>query len=230
MAVCVTMYTCNRPEYAKKTLTAIIKNLMTKQPLYLHIADDGSDDPEAALDLRSLAISGRRRPFAGVSITNSGRRGYGASYNVATQVTHNLAGFHLALEDDWELTRPLDLDPLIAILEDASHDIQCIRLGYLGWTQRLSGFLVKSAGQQVLRLSAASEEPHVFAGHPRLETTGRQVAVGPWPEGIPAGLTEFQVAERPAARSGVAWPLDLVKTYGDLFAHIGTIRSEEAQA
>jgi hypothetical protein len=74
-------------------------------------------------------------------------------------------------------------------------------------------------------LDGDSPEPHVFAGHPRLETVGYQRRVGEWPEGLLPGETEFSVAHYQWARMGVVWPMDLVKPSGDLFCHIGTIRS-----
>ena len=74
-----------------------------------------------------------------------------------------------------------------------------------------------------LALDPDSPEPHVFAGHPRLELAEWERYVGPWPEGLAAGPTEFEVAHRREARMGVAWPIDLIKPTGDAFVHIGTV-------
>jgi hypothetical protein len=223
--VCVTLYTCNRPEYSKKTLAALAKNIKAPAAFYLHIADDGTDGNGQKL----VAQAVKTGKFDGVTITESGHNGYGASYNLATQKTHQLADIQLAMEDDWEAVRPFDLAPLCAALFGARPPIDCIRLGYLGFTQELWGQAVKFGNDTYLLLDGTSSEPHVFAGHPRLETTAFQRRVGPWPTGLAAGATEFYVANLPEAREGVAWPMDYVRPrQGDLFAHIGTDKADEA--
>ena len=78
-----------------------------------------------------------------------------------------------------------------------------------------------------LEFSEFSSEPHVFAGHPRLETVSFQKEVGPWPTGLGAGATEFEVAHRSRARQGIAWPIDLVPLQGGLWGHIGTEQAKD---
>ena len=102
----------------------------------------------------------------------------------------------------------------------------CVRMGYIGFTQELRASFVSHGGLFWLALDPASAEPHVWSGHPRLETAGWQREVGPWPEGMAAGATEFEVAHRPAARQRVAWPVDLIRPYGDAWAHVGTCQAE----
>lgn len=213
----VILLTYNRLTYALQTLDALYAHLITRMPVLLHIADDGSPQ-----DYRTELYQFARQRWDNVTVSNSQRGGYGASYNLATQVLHQQCDLLLPLEDDWTLTRDLDLDPLVRVLR-AGGSIESIRLGYLGFTQQMKGELLHQEGQTFLLLDPDSPEPHVFAGHPRLETRGYQRGIGPWPEGVPAGETEFHVAHRPEARRGVAWPLDLVHPRGDLFAHIGTV-------
>lgn len=206
-----------RHEYAKRTSDSLLKYIHYTGPLRWHIADDGSP-PE---HIEALKVE---MPW---SITNANRQGYGASYNLAIQALHADCDFFLMVEDDWELTRELDLDPLVSALKAG---IGCIRLGYLGWTQDLGGIVRGFAGQTFLALDPDSPEPHVWSGHPRLETKEFQCRVGPWPEGLDPGTTEFVVAHRREAREGVVWPLDLGvragQVNGALFAHIGAVRAE----
>lgn len=222
--ISIVLFTYNRPDYARRTLASVIKNLHSDEPLWCHISDDGSPQ-EQRLDLLDMAHAFFQDR---VSISNSERRGYGGSYNLATQYVHEHSDIMLPLEDDWELTRPLYIDALAAVLRSAS-GVDCIRMGYLGTTQELRGQVIHVTGQTFLLLDPNSPEPHVFAGHPRLETREFQRRVGPWPEDRPAGETEFMVSQRSAARRGVAWPMDLCHAWGDLWAHIGTIPSEEAE-
>lgn len=201
--------------YAVKTLEALEKYVKYSGNIHWHIADDGSPK-EHILPLRK----------DGTTLTCSDRRGYGANFNLATQYLHNSYDYFLMVEDDWELTKELNIDPLIEALDEG---VGCIRLGYLGWTQELRGTIVAKAKQTFLALDPDSAEPHVWSGHPRLETKEFQRLVGPWPEGLDPGTTEFVVSQRAEARYGVVWPLDLGiragQIQGTLFAHIGAVQA-----
>lgn len=218
-----------RVQYARTCMYRLLQNLTFREgELSFHIADDGSPE-EHSLYLQNMVVQAEYA--CSVSITE--HMGYGGNYNRATQVIHPLVDIVLPVEDDWELIKPFDLSDLAMALAHSYADhgelspeyIGCIRLGYLGWTDTLSGKLVQTAGQTFLRFDNDTAEKHVFAGHPRLETVGYERAVGAWPEGIQAGYTELEVGKRAAARMGVAWPLDAdinaSQDYCRLFAHIG---------
>jgi len=220
---------------AEKTLRSFLDNARYSGPLDVHIADDGSEESHRA---RLVEIAGGYEGVRNVGTTNAERGGYGRSYNLAMQAVHASAELILPLEDDWELLRPLDLDPLAVTLDsqladterairDDWHFFDCLRLGYIGYTQELRGRIARSAAGVVFHLDPDSDEPHVFAGHPRLETRVFERRVGPWPEGLAAGRTEFEVSERREAREGVGFPLDVVAPRGDLFAHIGALELGE---
>ena len=219
-----------RTEYALETLRSVTENLRFSGNLRLHIADDGSPPEHVAFLMDWAHVHWREE----VSATDSDRGGYGANYNLATQVVHSYADYVLPLEDDWRLERPLDLDPLVAALDEGP--MGCIRLGYLGYTRDggLRGKIISRAERSYLLFDEDSEEPHVWAGHPRLETVAWQREVGEWPEHreeggehgtMDPGSVEFLVCHYKAARRGVAWPLDLIPP--ELFAHIGSRRSTE---
>lgn len=217
--VCIMLLTYNRLEYAMRTLATTLQHVRTLGDLSVHIASDGDDDGYMNTLQRLASDYG----MLVTTTSNSERAGYGANYNLGTQVVHAYASHVLPLEDDWELTRDLDLDVVIGAL--AELEAGCCRLGYLGYTQPLRGEFAYAAGRHWLRLDSSSPEPHVFAGHPRLETVSWERSVGPWPEGLEPGQTEFAVAHVAEARHGVIWPVQEVKPYGDLFAHIGAERS-----
>lgn len=221
IAICLMTYA--RTEYAVRTLRSTLDHIKYADQISVHIADDGSK-PEHRSELYDLA--GGYARVQGVSVSNSERGGYGRNYNLATQAVHGFADYVLMLEDDWQLLRALDLDLLVAAL-DAGVGIDAIRLGYLSFTQALIGQVVNvpPSDEKYLLLAGDSLEPHVFAGHPRLEKVSYQKRVGPWPEGLLPGQTEFAVAHNIEARMGVAWPMDFMHSRGDLFAHIGTTRS-----
>ena len=216
------LLTYNRETYALATIRSLYKHVTPKP--HMHIADDGS--PVGYVTKLGVAAKKAGAPdISGTITVRPDASSYGHNFNLATQVTHSLADYLLMLEDDWELTRPLDLGALIEDME-AVPQINCIRLGYLSWTQQLGGVLVDAPNGKYLMLDPSSPEPHVFAGHPRLERVSFQRDVGPWPEGLLPGQTEFAVTHMPAARQGIAWPLGLDGREGyGYFAHIGSERS-----
>src|ERR1044072_5113586 len=220
--VCIMLLTYNRLEYAVRTLATTLSNIKGDYDLYVHIASDGDGD-EYINELYSTVYRVGRQDVVEVDHTNSARAGYGVNYNLATQVVHNYADYVIPLEDDWELTRELDLDLFIGALDELGAG--CMRLGYLGFTQPLRGEFASSHGRVWLRLDPSSPEPHVFAGHPSIESVAWERGVGPWPEGLEPGQTEFAVAHVAESRHGVIWPVQEVKPFGDLFVHIGAERS-----
>lgn len=220
----IALLTYNRLDYAKRTLKSVISNIKWSGNLAVHIASDG-DDAAYMHELACVASAQSAVRIHSLTDSNSLRMGYGANWNLATQVVHGFSDYVLPLEDDWELTRELDADRLVAGLDAIGNGSGCIRLGYVGYTQSLRGEFVYANNEHFLRLDHASDEPHVFAGHPRLETVAFERSVGPWPEGLSPGETEFQVAHMPTARRNIYWPISYVKPEGDLFAHIGSIRS-----
>lgn len=216
--LCILLLTYNRLEYARTTLNSILHNLRCSVPLHVHIASDG-DPPDYIEKLIA--------PHTDIMFTTSvtQREGYGANYNYALQTVHNLPNIEyvLPLEDDWELVREFNVDPILGVLHDRIFG--CVRMGYIGYTQQLKCSFVSHGNLHWLSFDEDSSEPHVFAGHPRLETVAWQRSVGPWTEGLLPGQTEWEVAHRESSRRGVCWPISLITPEGNMFQHIGTIRS-----
>lgn len=231
MTIAVTLLTCNRPaeraNYAFATLEALDKHLIPGEDVWLHIADDGSSQTYRDTLFAMAYRLGRSKWADRVSISNSEGRGYGASFNASTQVTHLQADLVLPLEDDWVLQRPLDLRPIADVVRAGVFG--CVRMGYIGYTQDLRGKFVSHGGLQWLLLDPDSPEPHVWAGHPRLEHVSWQRRIGSWLEGVDPGTTEFEVAKRVESREPVAWPIDIILPSGGVFAHIGTEQSRDDQ-
>lgn len=212
-----------RREYAYTTLHSTLDNLRFSGPIHVHIADDGSPAEHRSV---LTEIAGGYANVSRITVSNSERGGYGRNYNLATQELHQVVDIALVLEDDWTLTRELALDPIVEALADER--IGCVRMGYLGFTRpELRGRAVHLAGGTYFLIDSDNEEPHIFAGHPRLETVEWERSVGPWPEGLPPGTTEFEVCHLPAARASVAWPMHMIPSEGGLFAHVGSVPSTQ---
>lgn len=222
----IVLFTYNRPEYARRTIHTTLANIDHDGQVNVHIADDGSPQEQIDEIIAQVHYDMTAHYLNGtITHSNAQRGGYGKSYNLAMQQTHS-ADYLLCLEDDWELTRTLYTEPIIKAMEADPMHFGCVRLGYLGHTQDLWGEVIYESGMNWLYLDPTSAEPHVFAGHPRLETVAWQKHLGVWPEYLEPGNTEFYVAtQMPQSREGVVWPMDMVKSHGDLFVHIGTERS-----
>lgn len=214
-----------RAMYARETLRSTLEKLRYSGQISVHIADDGS--PEAH---RSTLydIAGGFENVHGITWTDAKRSGYGASYNLATQVVHahvGQDGIVLPLEDDWRLAHEMDVDGYVQAL--ISSQLDCVRLGYLGFTQELRGWLIQGSTTAFLKFDPTSAEPHISAGHPRLETARHQHWIGPWDEGVDPGTTEIMWCSRYEARQDVGWPMDTPR--GGWFHHIGSVQARSDQ-
>jgi hypothetical protein len=222
----VILLTYDRFDYARATLEALFANLVVAGPLHVHIADDGS--PKGYID-ELVGFVPRSLPGGhpvDITVTDAQRGGYGASYNLATQHVHPVVTHVLPLEDDWVLTQPLNAAAWMRIIRPET-GVGCVRFGYLGFTQDLRGTLRILEGRMLLALDEDSDERHVCAGHPRIESVDWSRSVGPWPEGLNPGATEHEWCGRKQARRRVAWPMEY--GMGGLFAHIGTIQARGDQ-
>lgn len=217
--VAIVLYTYDRMENAEPTLRTALDLARYPEPFHVHIADDGS--PDGYREQLAEIASGYPN-VRNVTISNAERGGYGRSYNLASQAVHEHNYAVLSLEDDWLLSRDLDLAPLVETFVQHVDEISCIRMGYLSQTASFLGEVLDSPGGKMLVIDPDSGEHHVFAGHARFETVAFRQELGEWPEGLRAGQTEFEVCRRPESRRGIAWPLDVVMPKGDLFLHTGT--------
>lgn len=221
----------DRERYAATTIESTLANVAWPGRIRVHVADDRSDPERLERILNIVRRRSRYHLDGTISHTVAGGRGYGASHNEASQVVHPDADIVLAVEDDWECLRTLPLTRLAAYFDHP--EVNAIRLGYVGWTQHLRGRFFKAHTDTVLLFDPDSPEPHVNAGHPRLERVSYQRAVGPWAEGVDAGAVEFDWCMRAAAREGVVWPVDLIHPSHNggysYFAHIGTVQARDDQ-
>jgi GT2 family glycosyltransferase len=220
-SLCVVLLTYNRFDYAVRTLRSTLDNIRLGGDLELnvHIASDG-DPPDYIDELVGIA---RYNYFVKeITTSNSKRGGYGANYNLATSYAHPHNEYSLLLEDDWELNAPLKVANIIDGMQ--RYNFGCARVGRMGYTYEVRCVIVGTRYDFWLRLDPASIERHVFSGHPRIESREWSRKLGAWPTGLNPGETEVIVANRPASREDVGWPISLVPLEG-LYEHIGLNKS-----
>jgi hypothetical protein len=118
--ITVILQTFKRTDYAVRTIAAAHELLRYDGELRWYVADDGSSIEHIAMVMGALD-----QPPAGL---HSGRQGYGGNANTAWRSAKSALTFWL--EDDFELTQPLDLTPhAYALME--SEQLGMVRLGYI---------------------------------------------------------------------------------------------------
>lgn len=217
--ITIILLTWERTDVALRTIAAAREFLRYSGDLLWYVADDGSR-PEHVAAVRE-AVGSELWGWHSV------RRGYGGNANAAWLEADKRGVLTLWLEDDWQLTQPLDLYPYAALLMESA-EIGMVRLGNLNLDIR-----GRTWAHNGLLYWKLDKEPHiegtpVFTGHPSLRHRRYRDAYGPYPEGLTPGETElgyawqFRIGSPDAP--GIVWPADY-PTWG-LFAHIGAVKTE----
>lgn len=220
--IVIILQTYKRTDVALRTIAAACARLAYQGDLHWYVADDGSPAEHVQRVRDELTFQ-----EACVIGHHSERRGYGANCNTAWRMADATSPLTLWLEDDWELTAPLDLTHYADLLIERE-EIGMVRLGILNID--IKGRTWGHAGHLYWTLDHI---PHhdgtpVFTGHPSLRHVRYRDVYGWYPEGLSPGDTELAYAYQyrigAAAGPAILWPVDY-PAYG-LFGHIGIVKSE----
>lgn len=96
----------------QKCLISWHENLIHDDDIFLHVADDGSDD-SMTVALKNAVLE--CWPRHGTRFTRQERHGVGASLNKGIRESPTDIVLHAV--DDWELLKPLDIRPWVSLLE-----------------------------------------------------------------------------------------------------------------
>lgn len=203
-----------RTEYALRAIQALKANLVYPDLRY-YLADDGS--PQSHVD-KLLAELQDVNLIGWHTLPNGS---YGRNVNEAMNVVMPVTNLYLVIEDDWELTEPLELYRYAALLME-QQEIGLVRLGYLNLNMR--GLVVGYAGALYWKLDRDCDS-YVFTGHPSLRHSRYFSQYGRYPEGLSPGETELMYALQYRTGNGcdIAWPV-MNGEYGK-FAHIGQVKA-----
>lgn len=218
--ITIILLTYARTDYAVKTIESACRNLIYPD-LRWYIADDGSSPEHVQRLERALDESG------GTLVgTYSKRNSYGASANTGITAASYHGKLMLFLEDDWELTRPLDLWPYASLLmEDES--VGMVRMGYLNLG--IGGKLIGHRGRLYWQLDDTEgrlRSAYAFTGHPSLRHQRFHDMWGLYPEGLQPGHTEIGMAnlyQDSYTGPFIVWPAELGQ-WGP-WGHIGAVQS-----
>lgn len=212
--ITIILQTYKRTDVALRTVRAALRHL-SGPDLRWYIADDGSP-AEHVTAIRELLPDAE---------WHSERRGYGANANTAWRLAQT--PLTLWLEDDWELTQPLDLAPYARLLLERD-EVGMVRLGVLNLD--IKG---RTWGHDGRLYWTLDHVPHhdgtpVFTGHPSLRHVRYREVYGWYPEGLSPGDTElayaYQYRMGPLSGPAILWPVNY-PAYG-LFGHIGSVKTE----
>ena len=211
----VVLITYKRTDYAVRTVRALNANLHYPNWGW-YVSDDGS--PREHMQQVEENIDAGDRHLVG-SHTES--ISYGAGCNRALNEAFSQGQLVLMLEDDWELSQPLDVWKWAALLMERP-DIGMVRMGYLN--VGLGANLIGHNGSLYWMLDDTESRHHstfAFAGHPALIHQRFFDSYGGYPEKWQPGDTELRMCWQVASQQGpaIVWPVELGAA--GPFAHIG---------
>lgn len=212
----VVLLTYERTDYTLRTIHAAGKFLQYPDWGW-YVADDGSSDSHHIFTLNSCEATDR--PLIG---QHNEKLSYGRGANAALRMAFSTGALVLMLEDDWELTQPLDIWKWAALLMERP-DIGMVRMGYLN--NGVAGNVIGHGGSLYWVLDDTESKHHssfAFAGHPALIHRRFFDSYGLYPERWQPGDTELRMCWQIASQFGgpaIVWPAEL-GAMGP-WAHIG---------
>jgi hypothetical protein len=212
--VTIILQTWQRTDYALRTIVAARQYLHYDGPLRWFVADDGSTPAHWFAVMDAMP---RGTEFHSV------RRGYGGNANAAWDAAPSDLTFWL--EDDFELTQPIDLTPHAYALMDAP-ELGMVRLGYVNGAMLEPVQTFAGRRYHTIPRDWPDTSFYAFTGHPSLRHQRYREAYGDYPIGLTPGDTELAYAYQYRVGSGplIVWPEGYPER--GYFAHIGSIKTE----
>ena len=206
--VVILLVTYKRTELATRVVRAIQQNL--DYPNYgWVIADDGSPDGHVRAIVDAIGHE--------VALTNAARYGVGKSMNLGMAKALEYGDYILWLEDDWEVTKPVDLRPCVQLRKERE-DVGMVRLAYI--SPGIRGELISGAGRLWWRLEKGPT--YTFTGHASLRHRRFCETYGQYQTGLAPGETELYMCGTFNNRQGPGVVLPAWTGEWGPFAHIGT--------
>lgn len=199
LVVCLLTY--QRTDYAVRTIRSTCEKLRHDGPISWYVADDGSAPTHVGRVMAQLEAHG-----ADILGMHSQRLGPGANWNRAIAKALEAADVLVWLEDDWELTRELDVTPYLQLLAERP-DVGMVRLGYLAVGLALTS--VGHAGRHYLQMERSTQ--YAYSGNPAVRHRRFHDSYGDYPTDRNPGECEIALDAVFRSKSGptIWWPVDL---------------------
>lgn len=197
------------------------ESLEYSKQLFVHLADDGSPDPQYLQAIRGTLLAPLQFPpwdTVGVSESRQERRGVGASLNRGFEKAFAQGEVAAYFVDDWCLDRWLNITPWVELLEE-NEDVGMVRISPPH--PHLTGHVRMFEQGWALQLD---RHHFAFAHRPALYHRRFYEAYGPFAEGVSAHECERLYNENFARRPGP----EIVYALPDFFKpqypyHVGRI-------
>ena len=205
-ALSVGVITYNRPSEIRETLTALFNNLHYSGPLTYIIADDCSPGSYLS-DLEAWVIErGTSPPGHDFRVLRTDSNvGWGGNANNLIRFAARQSGLLYMTEDDYVLTRPLDLDVGVSVLLSEPHlgmlryrSTAGVPMIYRQHEANIERYLpdyreheaFTQARANWLELDPASDTLWLYSNGPHLKRYDFHEVYGLYPEGLKLGTTE----------------------------------------
>lgn len=175
--IAIILQTYQRTDYAVATIRAVKEHLRYGGALHWCVADDGSEPGHVKAIVREIGDA--------LALVRSERIGYGALANVMWEYADGITDLTLWLEDDWELSAPLDLTPYAQLLADDT-SIGMVRLGHVPGDSDVQEVTLDGIAYYEFLKSTS----YFFSGNPSLRHKRFRECYGPYPVGEQPGETE----------------------------------------
>lgn len=213
----ITLLSYKRPREAVRTVNGLCDNLVYPGGKVWYVADDGSDTDEfmqiidALYAKKQTIIGSHRERFSPRS---------GVGWNKGLGICYQATDFVLVLEDDWELDRPLFIEPWIEMLTQRE-DVGMVRLGGLAVGNQVE--IVGHNGHHYLNY--LKNWQYAYSGNPHIRHARFIHAYGWYPETeLNPGELELAYDGHFRANPGPAiWRPSDIPGWG-VFKHIGETR------
>ena len=214
-AVYCLITTYNRLEMCLRTVRGIKENLRWSN-LGFVLVDDGSGQEYVDRVVKEIGATNH------LWVYQSNHKGVGHNMNVGLQHIFDLGGeLVLLLEDDWELTTPLDLTPYVNLLIN-HEDIGYVRMGYL--SVGLRGELISRENLLWFDIERNPNNQYNYVGHAGLRHKRLYDSLGKFSEGLSPGENELDYGSKynyATSAPKIVWPAEW-GVWGK-FGHIGGV-------
>ena len=218
----IAMVTCERTDLAVRTVFGI-KNFLKyegKQVAWF-VGDDGSSAEhertvKTAIDEAEFHLDDYHNEKM-----SPGTYFAGKTWNRVLTQAHYYSDFILWLEDDWELTKPIDITPYVMMLMERE-DVGMVRLGHLAVGSDVN--IVGHNGVHYLNYLRSTQ--YAYSGNPSLRHVRFTKALGPYAEDKNPGDIELDCDSRFRLHPEIPdiWRPADIPGWG-VFGHTGTEKS-----
>lgn len=224
--IAIGLVTYERTAMALQTILSTITNLQyPKENIGWYVADDGSrpEHMKAIIDLletegqRIIGQHSQRMRHQGHENTHNA----GLGWNKCLGICHQFSDYVLWLEDDWDLTEPLDILPYVQLLQNREDIGICtFRILTTGADIHTEGY----AGQMYFRYHRTTQ--YAFSGNPYLRHARYTTRYGWFAEDRNPGLMELHMDDqyRLAMEGPTIWRPVQISQWG-AWKHIGSTKT-----